>query len=101
MENLFERATKNRAVAETHCNSRSSRSHSVFTLKISGKNEVTSETCVGKQEFRPHSNSFYVALRAGLYPSTWCNAGAEMGLLFTKNLEDGVQNVHETDKNRL
>ena len=48
MENLFERATKNRAVAETHCNSRSSRSHSVFTLKISGKNVVTSETCVGK-----------------------------------------------------
>ena len=73
----------------------------MFTLKISGKNAVTSETCVGKQEFRPHSKSFYVDLRAGLYPSTLCNAGAKMGLLSIKNLEDGVQNVHETDKNRL
>ncbi|XP_067934527.1 carboxy-terminal kinesin 2-like [Watersipora subatra] len=44
---LFERATRNRRVAETNCNVRSSRSHSVFTLKISGVNTVTSETCFG------------------------------------------------------
>ena len=48
VESLFETATKNRHVAETKCNARSSRSHSVFTLKISGNNTITSETCVGK-----------------------------------------------------
>jgi len=44
---LLRRAKKNRAVAATNCNERSSRSHSVFILKIHGKNVKTSESCVG------------------------------------------------------
>jgi len=47
VQQLIDRATKNRAVAETQCNSRSSRSHSVFTLKISGFNSITSESYAG------------------------------------------------------
>ena len=47
IENLLKRARKNRAVAATNCNERSSRSHSVFQLKISGNNEITTEACVG------------------------------------------------------
>ena len=44
---LLKRAKKNRAVAATNCNERSSRSHSVFMLKIVGKNSITSESCTG------------------------------------------------------
>merc|ERR1712141_283908 len=44
---LLKRAKKNRAVAATNCNERSSRSHSVFILKIVGKNSITSESCTG------------------------------------------------------
>ena len=44
---LLKRAQKNRAVAATNCNERSSRSHSVFMLKITGKNSITSESCTG------------------------------------------------------
>lgn len=44
---LLKRAQKNRAVAATNCNERSSRSHSVFMLKIVGKNSITSENCTG------------------------------------------------------
>merc|ERR1712156_668004 len=44
---LLKRAQKNRAVAATNCNERSSRSHSVFVLKITGKNSFTSESCTG------------------------------------------------------
>merc|ERR1712241_535633 len=44
---LLRRAKKNRAVAATNCNERSSRSHSVFILKIVGKNSITSESCTG------------------------------------------------------
>lgn len=44
---LLEKASKNRAVAATNCNERSSRSHSVFTLKITGTNPLTQETCFG------------------------------------------------------
>ena len=44
---LLKRAQKNRAVAATNCNERSSRSHSVFVLKITGKNSITSESCTG------------------------------------------------------
>jgi len=44
---LLERAARNRAVAATHCNERSSRSHSVFRLKLTGKNGKTRETCEG------------------------------------------------------
>jgi kinesin family protein C1 len=44
---LLNRAAKNRSVAATLCNERSSRSHSVFILKITGENENTGETCQG------------------------------------------------------
>ena len=44
---LLEHAARNRAVAATHCNERSSRSHSVFRLKLSGSNGKTGETCEG------------------------------------------------------
>ncbi|XP_052248823.1 carboxy-terminal kinesin 2-like [Dreissena polymorpha] len=42
---LLKTASKNRAVGETQCNERSSRSHSVFRLKITGANEITGESC--------------------------------------------------------
>ena len=44
---LLQKASQNRAVAATNCNERSSRSHSVFTLKLSGKNSLTDESCDG------------------------------------------------------
>ena len=44
---LLRRAKKNRVVAATNCNERSSRSHSVFILKIQGVNEKTGENCIG------------------------------------------------------
>ncbi|KAJ3364092.1 kinesin-like nuclear fusion protein [Kappamyces sp. JEL0680] len=44
---LLEKASLNRAVAATNCNERSSRSHSVFTLRLSGTNSMTQETCYG------------------------------------------------------
>jgi len=44
---MLKKARKHRAVAETQCNERSSRSHSVFMLRISGLNKVTTETCSG------------------------------------------------------
>lgn len=47
INSLLKRAKKNRAVAATNCNERSSRSHSVFMLKIAGKNSITSESCTG------------------------------------------------------
>ena len=45
--NLMRRARKQRAVAETLCNERSSRSHSIFMLRITGTNSVTTESCCG------------------------------------------------------
>lgn len=45
--NLLSKAAHNRAVAETQCNDRSSRSHSVFTLKIVGENSITTEKIDG------------------------------------------------------
>ncbi|ORX39129.1 P-loop containing nucleoside triphosphate hydrolase protein [Kockovaella imperatae] len=42
---LLERARSRRAVAATLMNERSSRSHSVFTLKVRGVNPSTSEQC--------------------------------------------------------
>merc|ERR1719369_1455151 len=42
---MIRRARKNRAQAKTLCNERSSRSHSVFMLKIEGINKATTETC--------------------------------------------------------
>jgi hypothetical protein len=44
---LLQRANRNRAVAATNCNERSSRSHSVFRLQLTGHNEITSEKCKG------------------------------------------------------
>lgn len=44
---LLARAAHNRAVAETNCNERSSRSHSVFTLRITGENSITTEKVDG------------------------------------------------------
>lgn len=41
------RASRNRAVAATQCNERSSRSHSVFQLQIKGENQITSESVSG------------------------------------------------------
>jgi kinesin family protein C1 len=42
---LLERASSRRAVAATLMNERSSRSHSVFTLKVRGVNPLTEERC--------------------------------------------------------
>ncbi|WVQ93223.1 hypothetical protein IAU59_000288 [Kwoniella sp. CBS 9459] len=42
---LLERARSRRAVAATLMNERSSRSHSVFTLKVKGENPLTNERC--------------------------------------------------------
>jgi kinesin family protein C1 len=42
---LLERARSRRAVAATLMNERSSRSHSVFTLKVRGVNPLTDEKC--------------------------------------------------------
>jgi kinesin family protein C1 len=44
---LLSIASKNRAAAATTCNERSSRSHAVFTLRISGHNEATDQTTNG------------------------------------------------------
>jgi kinesin family protein C1 len=44
---LLKLASKNRAVGETEMNKRSSRSHSVFQLKLKGTNRVTGENCQG------------------------------------------------------
>ena len=47
VEKMLKRAGKSRAQAKTLCNERSSRSHSVFILKIQGHNTATQETCSG------------------------------------------------------
>lgn len=47
ISNLLKRASKHRAQAKTLCNERSSRSHSVFTLKLEGFNSATTETSQG------------------------------------------------------
>ncbi|KAH9525270.1 hypothetical protein Btru_000903 [Bulinus truncatus] len=44
---LLRKASENRAVAETRCNERSSRSHSVFQLRLTGTNNLTGESCKG------------------------------------------------------
>ena len=44
---LLRRAGKARAQAKTLCNERSSRSHSVFILRLEGTNSVTEESCSG------------------------------------------------------
>ena len=47
IEVIIKKARKNRAWAKTLANERSSRSHSVFMLKIEGHNSATSESCCG------------------------------------------------------
>ena len=47
VENILRRATSNRSVAATLANERSSRSHSVFILKLVGENNVTGEKSEG------------------------------------------------------
>ncbi|KAJ1306837.1 hypothetical protein OPQ81_007822 [Rhizoctonia solani] len=44
---LLQRAHKRRTVAATLMNERSSRSHSVFTLRVTGQNTHTGESCLG------------------------------------------------------
>ena len=45
--NLMKRARKHRAVAETLCHERSSRSHLIFKLSITVTSSVTTESCRG------------------------------------------------------
>ncbi|KAM0479483.1 hypothetical protein ACHAPX_004698 [Trichoderma viride] len=47
VELMLEEAQKNRSVAATKANERSSRSHSVFILKLIGENSATGERCEG------------------------------------------------------
>ena len=47
IETIIKKARKNRAWAKTLSNERSSRSHSVFMLRIEGFNSATSESCCG------------------------------------------------------
>ena len=47
VDSILQRATANRSVASTKANERSSRSHSVFILKLIGENSVTSEKSEG------------------------------------------------------
>ena len=47
VESILKRADTNRSVAATKSNERSSRSHSVFILKLLGRNSTTGETSEG------------------------------------------------------
>ena len=47
VDSILQRATANRSVASTKANERSSRSHSVFILKLIGENSVTGEKSEG------------------------------------------------------
>lgn len=47
VESILQQATNNRSVASTKANERSSRSHSVFILKLIGENNVTGEKSEG------------------------------------------------------
>ncbi|KAG6010361.1 hypothetical protein E4U21_006925 [Claviceps maximensis] len=47
VEEILKEAQKNRSVAATKANERSSRSHSVFILKLVGENAATGERCEG------------------------------------------------------
>ena len=61
VSSLLHIAYENRAVAATNCNERSSRSHSVFRLKLTGSNELTGEQCQGKLIVRSTNFSVYFA----------------------------------------
>ncbi|KAK7730271.1 kinesin-like nuclear fusion protein [Diaporthe eres] len=47
VEQMLKHAQNNRSVAATKANERSSRSHSVFILKLTGENSATHERCEG------------------------------------------------------
>ena len=47
VQNLLSHAQSRRTVHATLMNERSSRSHSVFTLRVNGTNSATGETCEG------------------------------------------------------
>ncbi|EEB06570.2 kinesin-like protein Klp2 [Schizosaccharomyces japonicus yFS275] len=47
VSSLLERSSRNRSVASTNANERSSRSHSVFMLHLHGENAMTGESCRG------------------------------------------------------
>ncbi|KAM4064513.1 kinesin motor domain-containing protein [Hirsutella rhossiliensis] len=47
VERILQEAQRNRSVAATKANERSSRSHSVFILKLVGENAATGERCEG------------------------------------------------------
>lgn len=47
VESILKRAASNRSVAATKANERSSRSHSVFILRLLGSNTITGEKCEG------------------------------------------------------
>jgi kinesin family member C1 len=47
VEKMLQEAQKNRSVAATKANERSSRSHSIFILKLVGENSATGERCEG------------------------------------------------------
>ncbi|KAI9762978.1 MAG: kinesin-like nuclear fusion protein [Chaenotheca gracillima] len=47
VESILRRATSNRSVAATKANERSSRSHSVFILRLTGENSLTGERSEG------------------------------------------------------
>lgn len=47
VETMLQEAQKNRSVAATKANERSSRSHSIFILKLVGENSATGERCEG------------------------------------------------------
>lgn len=70
VQNLLKLAQQHRAVASTTLNERSSRSHSIFQLKLIGENMKTTETCEGKvfpQEI------VYIVCMYVLYCSTCSN----------------------------
>lgn len=47
MKSMLKKASQNRATGATNLNERSSRSHSVFTLRLTGENPSTGERTVG------------------------------------------------------
>lgn len=47
VEKMLKKANQNRSTGATNMNERSSRSHSVFTLRLSGYNKLTDERSVG------------------------------------------------------
>ena len=60
IEFIIKKARKNRAWAKTLANERSSRSHSVFMLKIEGFNSATSESCCGTLNLVSFFGNFFL-----------------------------------------